>query len=395
MSGQFITVFGATGSIGDSTLDIIASHPERYQVYALSAFSRMEKLAQLAQRFAAKVVVVPNEQAHQTFLDAFGRINSTTSCPEVRIGQEGLCETARDPLSPSIVCAIVGAAGLPSAYAAAKAGKKILLANKEVLVSAGELFMRAVAESGAQLLPLDSEHNAIFQCMPSNLSTQHIKKLILTASGGPFRLTPLEELAAVTPAQACKHPNWDMGRKISIDSATMLNKGLEVIEAKWLFNVPAEQIEVVIHPQSTIHSLVQYIDGSLLAQLGNTDMRIPISYALAYPERIKHNAADFDLANLVRLDFEAPDYERYPCLALAFQALKAGLPECATLNAANEVAVEAFLNGQIGFTDIAVLIEKMLNQMKMPSLGSIEQVIEFDVQVRQSTRLALSAMSSI
>lgn len=389
MPVQHITVFGATGSIGDSTLDIIASHPERYQIYALSAFSRMDKLAAIAHYFAAKVVVVPDEQARQKFMDNFAVFKSHVALPEIRLGEAGLCETARDPASPTVVCAIVGAAGLPSAYAAAQAGKKILLANKEVLVSAGALFMQAVAESGAQLLPLDSEHNAIFQCMPADLSTQHVKKLILTASGGPFRQTPLAELSKVTPAQACKHPNWDMGRKISIDSATMLNKGLEVIEAKWLFNVSPENIDVVIHPQSTIHSLVQYIDGSLLAQLGNADMRIPISYALAYPERIAHKASEFNLSDLVRLDFQAPDYQRYPCLGLAFQALKAGLAECAALNAANEVAVDAFLNGQIGFTRIAQMIEHVLNQLSMPSLKDIDHVLEFDAHVRRVSQAYL------
>ena len=393
MSVQNITVFGATGSIGDSTLDIIASHPERYQVYALSAFTRMDKLATLAHKFAVKVVNVPDETARQKFIDNFTTLKSHIALPEIRLGQVGLCETARDPASPTIVCAIVGVAGLPSAYAAAQAGKKILLANKEVLVSAGALFMQAVAASGAQLLPLDSEHNAIFQCMPADQSTRHVKKLILTASGGPFRQTPIEQLADVTPAQACKHPNWDMGRKISIDSATMLNKGLEVIEAKWLFDVAAENINVVIHPQSTIHSLVQYIDGSLLAQLGNADMRIPISYALAYPERIIHNAAEFNLSDLVRLDFQAPDYQRYPCLGLAFQSLKSGLAECAALNAANEVAVDAFLNGRIAFTRIAQLIERVLNQLTMPSLKDIEQVLAFDLQVRQLSQTYLTKTS--
>ena len=393
MSVQNITVFGATGSIGDSTLDIIASHPDRYRVYALSAFSRVDKLANLAHKFAAKVVIVPDEQARQKFITHYSALNTQQAVPEVRLGQAGLCETASDPCSETVVCAIVGAAGLPSAYAAAQAGKKILLANKEVLVSAGALFMQAVADSGAQLLPLDSEHNAIFQCMPADMSTKHVKKLILTASGGPFRLTPLEQLTAVTPEQACKHPNWDMGRKISIDSATMLNKGLEVIEAKWLFNVSAQDIDVVIHPQSTIHSLVQYIDGSLLAQLGNADMRIPISYALAYPERISHNAAEFDLAKLVQLDFQAPDYQRYPCLSLAFQALKAGLAECATLNAVNEIAVEAFLQGRIAFTQIAQLIERMLNQVTMPNILDIEHVIAFDTQVRHESQQSLLSLA--
>lgn len=390
MTVQYVTIFGATGSIGDSTLDIIACHPERYQVYALSAFKSMPKLAQLSQRFNAHVVVVADEAARQEFIRAFNQLPNAHKRPEIRLGQEGLCETACDRLSQTVVCAIVGTAGLPSAYAAAKAGKKILLANKEVLVSAGALFMQTVAESGSQLLPLDSEHNAIFQCLPSNLSTTHVDKLILTASGGPFRQWSLDELENVTPDQACKHPNWSMGRKISVDSATMINKGFEVIEAKWLFDVSAKDIDVLIHPQSTVHSLVQYIDGTLLAQLGNPDMRIPISYALAYPERIKHKAAYFDLSRLTQLDFQPPDYQRYPCLSLAFQALKAGLAECATLNAANEIAVDAFLNERIRFTQIATTIEKMLNIVQLPELHSIEEVIAFDAQVRRYTQEALT-----
>ncbi len=377
-----VVVFGATGSIGDSTLDIIASHPDRYKVYALSAFSRMEKLVGLTAKFLPEVVIVPTQAAKEEFI----RLNNTGVSPEIRVGQEGLCETAQDVHADVIVCAIVGAAGLASAYAAVKAGKTILLANKEVLVTAGELFMHAVKAYGATLLPLDSEHNAIFQCLPGQNPKQHLEKIIVTASGGPFRQFSLEELEHVTPAQACKHPNWSMGRKISVDSATMLNKGLEVIEAKWLFDLTPEQIEVVIHPQSIIHSMVQFIDGSLLAQLGHHDMRIPISYSLAYPERITHNAAKFDLSALSRLDFMPPDLTRYPCLRLAFEAMKEGIGACTVLNASNEIAVQGFLDGQIKFTQIAQTIESMLSKIQAPTLSSIDEVLVFDQEVRAKTQ---------
>lgn len=377
-----VVVFGATGSIGDSTLDIIASHPDRYKVYALSALSRMEKLVMLTAKFTPAVVIVPTQAAKEEFV----RLNNTGVFPEIRVGQDGLCETAQDNQADIVVCAIVGAAGLASAYAAVKAGKTILLANKEVLVTAGELFMHAVKTYGATLLPLDSEHNAIFQCLPRQHPKQHLEKIIVTASGGPFRQFSLEELEHVTPAQACKHPNWRMGRKISVDSATMLNKGLEVIEAKWLFDLIPEQIEVVIHPQSIIHSMVQFIDGSLLAQLGHHDMRIPISYSLAYPERITHNAAKFDLSALSQLDFMPPDLTRYPCLRLAFEAMKEGIGACTVLNASNEIAVQCFLDGQLKFTQIAQTIETMLNHVQVPTLSSIDDVLVFDQEIRAKTR---------
>ncbi|NOL51466.1 1-deoxy-D-xylulose-5-phosphate reductoisomerase [Pelistega suis] len=377
-----VVVFGATGSIGDSTLDIIASHPDRYKVYALSAFSRVEKLVGLTAKFLPAVVIVPTQEAKEEFI----RLNNTGVFPEIRVGQDGLCKTAQDEQADIVVCAIVGAAGLASAYAAAKAGKTILLANKEVLVTAGELFMNAVRAHGATLLPLDSEHNAIFQCLPSQNPKQHLEKIIVTASGGPFRQFSVDALEHVTPEQACKHPNWSMGRKISVDSATMLNKGLEVIEAKWLFDLSPEQIEVVIHPQSIIHSMVQFIDGSLLAQLGHHDMRIPISYSLAYPERITHNAAKFDLSALSQLDFMPPDLTRYPCLRLAFEAMKEGIGACTVLNASNEIAVQGFLDGQIKFTQIAQTIESMLSKIQAPTLSSIDEVLVFDQEVRAKTQ---------
>lgn len=384
-----VVVFGATGSIGDSTLDIMACHPDKYKVYALSAFSQMTKLVQLTQRFSPEVVIVPDEQRRQEFL----RLNTTGVQPKIRIGQEGLCETAQDPLADTVVCAIVGAAGLPSAYAAAQAGKRILLANKEVLVTAGALFMQAVVEHGATLLPLDSEHNAIFQCLPHQDPNRYLQKVIITASGGPFRTLPLEELEYVTPAQACKHPNWNMGRKVSIDSATMLNKGLEVIEAKWLFNLDPNQIEVLIHPQSLVHSMVQFKDGSLLAQLGNHDMRIPISYGLAYPERITHNAAHFDLAGLTCLDFMPPDFQRYPCLRLAFSALRQGNEACTVLNASNEIAVQQFEAGKIKFTQIAQAIEYMLEHTVVPSLSCVDDVLRFDQELRIKTQEFLETIA--
>lgn len=386
---QSVVVFGATGSIGDSTLDIIACHPERYKVYALSAFSRMEKLAALTQKFLPEVVIVPDEGRRQQLLDF---CKGQFIPKEIRIGQQGLCETAQDPQADTVVCAIVGAAGLPSAYAAAQAGKKILLANKEVLVTAGSLFMQAVAQYHATLLPLDSEHNAIFQCLPQQNPKQYLQRVIITASGGPFREMPLSQLAEVTPAQACKHPNWSMGRKISVDSATMLNKGLEVIEAKWLFDLSPQQIDVVIHPQSTIHSMVQFIDGSLLAQLGDHDMRIPISYALGYPERITHNAAHFDLMQLRQLDFFAPDLSRYPCLRLAFGALASGIGACTILNASNEIAVAQFLSEQIKFTQIAQTIETMLETITAPVLNSVDDVLAFDAEVRARVQAYLKTL---
>ena len=287
-----------------------------------------------------------------------------------------------DPEVDTVVCAIVGTAGLASAYAAAKAGKRILLANKEALVASGELFMKAVRQSGAELLPIDSEHNAIFQCLPNPVSHSEIKQIILTASGGPFRDTEVGLLDGVTPTQACKHPNWSMGRKISVDSATMLNKGLEVIEAKWLFDLPLEQIKVLVHPESTVHSMVHYCDGSILAQLGNSDMRIPISHALAYPKRLLNQAPEFDLSQFSQLNFKLPDLQRYPCLDLAYQASEAGQESTIVLNSSNEIAVDAFLNNKIKFTDIPKLIASMLEKSWHQMIDSIAAVHAFDEDVR-------------
>ncbi|NYT36685.1 1-deoxy-D-xylulose-5-phosphate reductoisomerase [Allopusillimonas soli] len=385
---QQVCVLGSTGSIGQNTLDVIARHPERLAVYALSAHSRIERLAAQAAATSARVVVVADDGARQRFLNAW----PGGAMPEIRVGAQALADTAADPEVTSVMAAIVGAAGLPSALAAARAGKRVLLANKEALVAAGGLFMRTVRECGAELLPIDSEHNAIFQCMPHGGRAQAptqpapgVRRLLLTASGGPFRAMAREQLDHVTPDQACAHPNWRMGRKISVDSATMLNKGLEVIEAHWLFAMPEERIQVVVHPQSMVHSMVEYEDGSVLAQLGQPDMRTPIAYALGFPERIDSGVGLFDLAAMGRLDFELPDLERFPCLRLSFEALRAGQAACVALNAANEVAVDRFLKHQIGYTRIACIIESCLERMSakaMPRPDTLDEVLDLDAQAR-------------
>ena len=331
-----VTILGSTGSIGQSTLDVISRHPDRFTVYALTAHSRIDLLAEQAARTHAAVVVVPDDAAAARFRAIWP---AGASLPDVRVGAQALAETAADPGCDTVMAAIVGAAGLPGALAAARAGKRVLLANKEALVAAGSLFMGAVRESGAELLPIDSEHNAIFQCLPHDGRASApqgpaagVRRLILTASGGPFRTREWSDLHEVTPAQACAHPNWSMGRKISVDSATMLNKGLEVIEAHWLFAMPPDRINVVIHPQSVVHSMVEYEDGSVVAQLGQPDMRTPIAYGLGFPDRISSGVGLLDLATSGRLDFETPDLGRFPCLALAFDALRAGQTACIALN---------------------------------------------------------------
>ena len=386
---QRVVVLGSTGSIGVSTLDVIARHPERMSVYALSAHSRMEQLAEQAAASRAAVVVVPDDAARMRFVVAW---NGAGQPPEIRVGPQALADTAADAQCDTVMAAIVGAAGLPSALAAAQAGKRVLLANKEALVAAGPLFMDAVRASGAELLPIDSEHNAIFQCLPHGARASApttpaagVRRLLLTASGGPFRRADPADLESVTPEQACAHPNWSMGRKISVDSATMLNKGLEVIEAHWLFAMPPERIEVVVHPQSVIHSMVEYEDGSVLAQLGQPDMRTPIAYALGFPERIASGVGALDLARLGRLDFEAPDLERFPCLRLSFEALRAGQAASVALNAANEVAVQAFLEGRLPYTWIARVIQAALEWQAGRSsvtLGSLGDVLALDAEIR-------------
>ncbi|WP_345251133.1 1-deoxy-D-xylulose-5-phosphate reductoisomerase [Pigmentiphaga soli] len=394
MSVRRITVLGATGSIGISTLDVIARHPGRYRVEALSAYSRMEVLAAQAAASRARAVVVPDDAAAARFAAAWPA--GAGGLPEVRVGAQALADTAADPASDTVMAAIVGAAGLPSALAAARAGKRVLLANKEALVVAGVLFMDAVREHGAELLPIDSEHNAIFQCLPRGGARAHaprqpaagVRRLLLTASGGPFRTRPLHELDEVTPDQACAHPNWSMGRKISVDSATMLNKGLEVIEAHWLFAMPASRISVVVHPQSVVHSMVEYDDGSVLAQLGQPDMRTPIAYGLAFPDRIEAGVTALDLARLGRLDFEDPDFARFPCLRLAFQALEAGQGACVALNAANEVAVDAFLRGGLRYTHIPAAIESVLDATagRAAPEASLDALLACDAHARACAR---------
>ena len=380
---QQVTVLGATGSIGLSTLDVIARHPQRYQVFALTGFSRLAELEVLCLRFKPRYAVVPNKSAAQALQSALQGADLPT---RVLVGEAGLCEVAAHPEVDAVMAAIVGAAGLPPTLAAVEAGKKVLLANKEALVMTGALFMQAVRRSGAVLLPIDSEHNAIFQCLPGDyargLAPVGVRRILLTASGGPFRQTPLDELQRVTPEQACAHPNWSMGRKISVDSASMMNKGLELIEACWLFAAKPAQIEVVIHPQSVIHSLVDYVDGSVLAQLGNPDMRTPISHALAWPERIDSGVAPLDLFAIARLDFQAPDELRFPCLRLARQVAEVGGTAPALLNAANEIAVQAFLERRIRFPQIASIIEDVLNLEPAVEVENLDSVLLADNRAR-------------
>ncbi|WP_161867634.1 1-deoxy-D-xylulose-5-phosphate reductoisomerase [Pseudomonas yangonensis] len=383
-SVQQVTVLGATGSIGLSTLDVIARHPERYQVFALTGFSRLAELQVLCVRHRPRYAVVPDAESA---LELQNHLRAAGLETEVLVGEEGLCAVSADKAVDCVMAAIVGAAGLRPTLAAVQAGKKVLLANKEALVMSGALFMQAVKQSGAVLLPIDSEHNAIFQCLPGDysrgLQAVGVRRVLLTASGGPFRETPLAELERVTPEQACAHPNWSMGRKISVDSASMMNKGLEMIEACWLFDARPEQIEVVIHRQSVIHSLVDYVDGSVLAQLGNPDMRTPIAHALAWPERIDSGVSPLDLFAVGRLDFERPDEQRFPCLRLAREAVQAGGSAPAMLNAANEVAVEAFLQRRIRFTDIARMIESVLNAQPVRAVEALDAVFEADMRARE------------
>ncbi|MDH1055519.1 1-deoxy-D-xylulose-5-phosphate reductoisomerase [Aquipseudomonas alcaligenes] len=380
---QQITVLGATGSIGLSTLDVIARHPERYQAFALTGFSRVAELEQLCVRHRPQFAVVADEAGAGRLQAA---LNAAGLPTRVLVGEDALCEVASHPQVDAVMAAIVGAAGLKPTLAAVRAGKKVLLANKEALVMSGALFVQAVREHGATLLPIDSEHNAIFQCLPGDygrgLEAVGVRRILLTASGGPFRETPLDQLEKVSPEQACAHPNWSMGRKISVDSASMMNKGLELIEACWLFDARPAQVEVVIHPQSVIHSLVDYVDGSVLAQLGNPDMRTPIANALAWPERIDSGVAPLDLFAVARLDFQRPDEQRFPCLRLARQAAEAGGCAPARLNAANEVAVAAFLERRICFPEIARIIEDTLDREPSAAVENLDAVLAADARAR-------------
>jgi 1-deoxy-D-xylulose-5-phosphate reductoisomerase len=378
-----ITILGSTGSIGENTLDVVARHPERFSLFALVAKNRDDILLRQCIAYRPRFAVLVDAEAAARLSAAL----RNAGCPvEVLAGEAAAIEAAQAPEADTVVAAIVGAAGLPATLAAAHAGKRILLANKEALVMTGPLFLAAVEKSGAQLLPVDSEHNAIFQSLPKGfrrgLVAEGVRRILLTASGGPFRSTTLRQLENVTPEQAVEHPNWVMGRKISVDSATMMNKGLEVIEAHWLFGVSAEQIQVVIHPQSVIHSMVEYADGSVLAQMGNPDMRTPIAQTLAYPERIDAGTAAFDIFKLAQFTFEAPDLARFPCLKLAYAALAAGGTAPAILNAANEIAVQSFLEARLGFNGIAGVVEKTLARVASVAADNLEHVLDADRQAR-------------
>jgi 1-deoxy-D-xylulose-5-phosphate reductoisomerase len=384
---QNITILGSTGTIGQQTLDVVARHPDRFCVYALAANSSVEHLFKQCLIYKPKYAVLLDVASAKMLRDKLTAENSQTT---VLTGMDGLEQVSSDGDVDVVMAAIVGAAGLKPALAAAKAGKKILLANKETLVMAGSLFMQAVKDGNATLLPIDSEHNAIFQVMPPKqyalLEGGGVRKIILTASGGPFRKYTHSQLQQVTTELALKHPNWVMGAKITIDSATLMNKGLEVIEAHWLFNANPDQIEVVVHPQSVIHSMVEYVDGSVLAQLGNPDMRTPIAYGLGFPERVESGVTSLNLIEIAKLEFEQPDVERFPCLRLAYDALKLGGTASTILNAVNEVAVGAFLNKKIHFLDISNVIEQALNSIPTMPVNSLGQLIEVDTEARSFAR---------
>ena len=394
-----IAIMGATGSIGDSTLSVVSQHPDLYNVVGVTGFSRLDKLLSICQQFKPTYVCVAKEKE-----TAFAQMLSEAhlSC-KILIGEQGLAELATLAEVDMVVAAIVGAAGLPSTLAAANAGKTILLANKEALVMAGELMIKAVKQSNAKLLPIDSEHNAIFQCLPTAVQQQRnaihddnhgIKKLWLTASGGPFLHKTLDDMKRASVAEAVKHPNWSMGQKISVDSATMMNKGLELIEASFLFNMPVSEIEVVIHPQSIVHSMVEYNDGSFLAQLGSPDMRTPIAHAMAYPNRISSGVERLDIFKLSNLNFVRPDLEKFKCLGLAYQAMQQGSYACIALNASNEIAVQAFLDGDICLTDIADINEKVLLQAEKQPIGSLQAILAVDKLSREQAHQCIADLNA-
>jgi 1-deoxy-D-xylulose-5-phosphate reductoisomerase len=390
---QNLAILGATGSIGLNTLDVAARHPQRFRIFALSANERIDALAELCLRHKPRYAVV----ARAAQADALGsRLGALAT--QILIGQPGLEQVSAHPETDCVMAAIVGAAGLAPTLAAARAGKKVLLANKEALVMAGPIFMEAVRTHRATLLPIDSEHNAIFQCLPhflsGDLGGHGVRRVLLTASGGPFREIALERLQSVTPEEACAHPNWVMGRKISVDSATMMNKALEIIEAHWLFGATPEQIQVVIHPQSVVHSMVEYADGSVIAQLGNPDMRTPIAHALAYPERIEAGVGSLDLCSIGRLDFAPPDFARFPALRLGYRALKEGGTSPATLNAANEVAVAAFLERRLPFLAITAVIEAVMNDSRPRPIATLDDVLGADAAARRNAALQIDAMAA-
>jgi len=386
---QELAILGATGSIGRSTIDVAARHPDRFGIFALTAHSQVDELARLCIEHRPRYAVI----ADSASADALARqLRAAGGETRVLVGEPGLVKVASMPEVGVVMAAIVGAAGLRPTLAAAQAGKKVLLANKEALVMAGPILMAAVRAGGGLLLPIDSEHNAIFQCLPpggsASVARSGVRRILLTGSGGPFRTRKLSELDAVTPDEACAHPVWSMGRKISVDSATMMNKALEVIEAHWLFDAEPEKIEVVIHPQSVVHSMVEYADGSVIAQLGNPDMRTPIAQALAYPDRVEAGVAPLDLAGFGALTFERPDFERFRALALAYQVLRAGGTAQAIFNAANEVAVAAFLSGALPFSRITDVIEATLEAIAPRAVGSLEDVLEADDRARSAARSA-------
>lgn len=391
-----VAILGSTGSIGVSTLDVLARHATRFRITALTAHSRADVLLEQCRRFTPDIAVLLDAAAGARFKD---QVRAAGLMTEVLIGAEGLQAVARMPQTRIVMAAIVGAAGLLPTLAAVRAGKRVLLANKEPLVMCGQVLIEAARAAGAELLPIDSEHNAIFQCMPHNFRTGEVtaavRRIFLTCSGGPFRTLPKDALASVTAEQACAHPKWAMGRKISVDSATLMNKGLELIEACQLFGVKPEQIEVVVHPQSVIHSLVEYTDGSVLAQLGNPDMRIPIAHALAWPERMESGAKRLNLIDIARFDFAAPDTDRFPCLALAYRAATRGGTAPAILNAANEIAVAAFLDGRIGFTDIARVIAHALESVTVRSETGLEIVLAADASAREAAVLFVADMIKV
>ena len=390
-----VAILGSTGSIGVNTLDVIRSHPERFTVVALTAGKQVDRLAEQCLEFNPAIAVVADA-------DGAARLSAILKdkkiATEVLYGPEAMVTAVTQSNCDTVMAGIVGAAGLVPALAAAKAGKRVLLANKEALVMSGDLFMQAMQSGGGELLPIDSEHNAIFQCLPQQFTkAPHgylgVEELWLTASGGPFRDTPISELSVVTPEQACAHPNWVMGRKISVDSATMMNKGLEVIEAFWLFGLPLEKIKVLIHPQSVVHSMVRYRDGSVLAQMGQPDMRTPIAYGLAWPERIAAGVAPLNLTQFSALSFTEPDLGRFPCLALAFSAAKTGGTAPTILNAANEIAVAAFLDTGLPYLRIPEVVEKTLNHIQSVPASSLELILEVDAQARQVATSLMSEMN--
>ena len=388
-----VTVLGSTGSIGVSTLDVIARHPDRYRIVALTANRNVEGLYRQCLQFRPDYAVMADEQSADHLR---GRLQAEAPTTQVLSGVDGLEHVSQLPEADYVMAAIVGAVGLLPALSAVRAGKRLLLANKEALVVSGQLFMDEAAQHGAEILPIDSEHNAIFQCMPAGYAKGFdgvgVRRILLTASGGPFRQTDMEALARVLPEQACAHPNWSMGRKISVDSATMMNKGLEVIEACWLFHTQPERVKVVLHPQSIIHSMVEYTDGSVLAQMGNPDMRTPIAHALAWPERIESGVSSLDLFEVARLDFEAPDRQRFPCLSLAYQAIEQGGTAPAILNAANEVAVAAFLDRRVGFMAIPEIIETALSAIPAIEPQSLDELLDVDAQTRIMAEQQISTL---